>query len=289
MYVLRIKSVVVAFAVLAFASFSNAQGLGGGVTSSGGMPSNVMSPQLQNVEIDQKLNSQVPLDLSFRDEAGQPVSLGKYFSNRPVILSLVYFNCPMLCPEVVHSMSHALNLVKLDMGKDYDVLTVSFDPNDTPQSAAEKKLEWLKGLDKRNNPQFWHFLTGDANSIQALTRAVGFRYKWDSNTQMFAHATGIMVLTPEGKVSKYFYGAEYSPTDLRFGLIDASHNQVGTAVDQILLLCCKYDAISGKYSIIIGRVLAIAGGITIVVLGALLLILFRVGGRKGSAGGQVAA
>ena len=280
---MKTSSAVVTVAVVVFVSFAHAQGVGGGVAPSSGMPSNVMSPQLKDVGIDQKLNSQVPLDLSFRDETGQPVTLGKYFSNRPVILSLVYFNCPMLCPEVVQGMSHTLNLVKLDMGKDYDVLTVSFDPKDTPQSAAEKKQAWLKGLDKRNDQQSWHFLTGNANSIQALTRAVGFRYNWDSKTQMFAHATGIMVLTPEGKVSKYFYGTEYSPTDLRFGLVDASHDQVGSAVDEILLFCCKYDAGSGQYDLIISRVLAIVGGITIVILGALLLILFRVGGKKKSA------
>jgi protein SCO1 len=286
---LKTKGTVVAVAVVAFVSFAHAQGLGGGAMPSGGLPSNVMSPQLQDVGIDQKLNSQLPLDLSFRDETGQPVLLGKYFSKRPVILSLAYFNCPMLCPAVVQGVSHALNLVKLDMGKDYEVLTVSFDPKDTPQSAAEKKQEWLRGLDSRNDRQSWHFLTGDPNSIQALTRAVGFRYKWDSNTRLFAHATGIMVLTPEGKVSKYFYGVDYSPTDLRFGLIDASHDQVGSAVDQILLFCCKYDAVSGKYDLIVSRMLAILGGITIVVLGALLLILLRAGGKKESGDRQVAA
>jgi protein SCO1 len=285
---LRTSSAVVAVAVVAFLSVAHAQGVGDGVAPSGGVPSNLMSPQLKDVGIDQKLDSQIPLDLSFRDETGQPVTLGKYFSKRPVILSLVYFKCPMLCPEVIQGMTHTLNLVKLDMGEDYDVLTVSFDPRDTPQSAAEKKQEWLKGLDKRDNPQSWHFLTGDENSIQALTRAVGFRYNWDSKTQLFAHATAIMVLTPEGKVSKYFYGAEYSPTDLRFGLIDASHDQVGSAVDQILLFCCSYNATSGQYDLIISRVLAIIGGLTIIVLGVLLLILFRAGKGK-SASGQVAA
>ena len=275
--------------VICFVSLAQAQSLGTGFAPNSGMPSNVMSPKLKDVGIDQKLNSQVPLDLSFRDESDEPVTLGKYFTGRPVILSLVYFNCPMLCPRVVQGMARTLNLATLNMGEDYSVLTVSFDPKDTPREAADKKREWLQALDKRNSRQAWHFLTGDQNAIKALTQAVGFRYTWDPDSRMFAHATGIMVLTPEGRVSKYFYGTEYLPADLRLGLIDASHGNIGSAVDQILLFCCKYNAVSGKYDLLLSRVLAIAGAITIVALGAFLLILFRVAPKNKTANGQRAA
>jgi protein SCO1 len=257
--------------------------MGSGAAPNGGMPSNAMSPQLKDVRIDQKLNSQVPLNLSFRDESGQPVTLGRYFTGRPVILSLVYFNCPMLCPEVVQGITKTLNVVKLDLGKDYDVLTVSFDPNDTPQAATEKKRLWLAGLDKRNDQNGWHFLTGDQTAITALTQAVGFHYNWDPQQKMFAHATGIMVLTPDGKVSKYFYGADYSPTDLRFGLIDASHAKIGTLVDEVLLFCCKYNATSGKYDLLVSRLLAIGGTVTIVGLGSFLLIMFKISPKRRAA------
>ena len=273
-------------AVISFVSLAQAQSLGTGLTPNSGMPSNVMSPKLKDVGIDQKLNSQVPLNLSFRDESGQPVTLGNYFNNRPVILSLVYFSCPMLCPRVVQGMAKTLNLVTLNMGKDYSVLTVSFDPKDTPGTAAERKREWLQALDKRNDRQAWHFLTGDPNAIAALTQSVGFRYNWDPESHMFAHATGIMVLTPEGKVSKYFYGTEYPPADLRLGLVDASHDKIGSAVDQILLFCCKYNAVSGKYDLLVSRVLAIGGGVTLIAIGAFLLILFRVAPKKKAADSQ---
>jgi protein SCO1/2 len=183
----------------------------------------------------------------------------------------------MLCPEVVNGMTRSLNLVKLDPGKDYDVLTVSFDPRDTPQAAVEKKREWLQNFTKPGAQENWHFLTGDQNSIAKLTAAVGFRYKFDPTTQQYAHATDIMILTPEGKVSKYFYGADYSPTDLRFGLIQASHNTIGSPVDAVLLFCCKYNATTGKYDLIVSRVLSLAGLATIVILGTFLFVMFRFG------------
>lgn len=262
--------------LIAMTTLSQAQGLGGGAEPAMGQASNVMSPQLKDVRIEQKLNSQVPLNLPFRDETGQPVALARYFTGRPVVLSLVYFNCPMLCPEVVQGMTKSLNVMKLDLGKDYDVLTVSFDPNDTPQAAAEKKTVWLQGLDPRENRGSWHFLTGDQSAITALTQAVGFHYNYDPEHKLFAHATGIIVLTPEGKVSKYFYGANFSATDLRFGLIDASHAKIGTIVDEVLLFCCKYNATSGKYDLLVSRLLAIGGTVTIAGLGIFLLVMFKV-------------
>jgi protein SCO1/2 len=264
--------------VVALVAVSTAQGFHSDAGAQNmGMPSNQMAPQLQGVGIDQKLNSQVPLDLTFHDETGKTVQLGQYFTGRPVVLSLIYFNCPMLCPEVVEGMTKSLNLVKLDPGKDYDILTVSFDPRDTPEMAAEKKAVWLSRFNRPDAQQAWHFLTGDQDSITKLAQAVGFRYKWDPTSQQFSHATAIMVLTPGGKVSKYFYGTDYSPTDLRFGLIQASNGKIGSAVDEVLLFCCKYDVTTGKYDLIVSRLLAILGGATILILGSFLFIMFRLG------------
>ena len=237
-------------------------------------------PDLSNVGIDQKLDAQVPLDLAFHDETGQTVTLQKYFKDRPVLLSLVYFKCPMMCPQLLSGMTSAMNKLTLDPGTDYQVVTVSFEPKDTPQDAAAEKAEWLKKLEKPGGEQSWHFLTGDPASIQKLTDAVGFRYHWDAGTQQFVHATAIMVVTPEGKLSKYFYGVVYSPTDLRFGLVQASNHQIGSPVDQILLFCCQYNPTTGKYDLLISRVLFLAGAATIVILGGFLWFMFHFGGKK---------
>ena len=255
-----------------------AQGLH--TASPSGPAANQVPPDLTNVGIDQKLNSQVPLNLPFRDETGQPVTLQKYFNNRPVILSLVYYDCPMLCTQVLNGLTHTMQLLKFNIGKDYQVVTVSFDPRETAQLAAQKKSVYVQRLGKPGAQQGWHFLTGDQDSIQKLTQAVGFRYKWDPQTQQFNHATAIMVLTPEGKVSKYLYGVEYAPTDMRFALIQASNDKIGTPVDAVLLFCCKYNATTGKYDLIVSRLLAIAGAATILILGVFLFVMFRFGPKK---------
>jgi len=237
-------------------------------------------PDLSDVGIDQKLNAQVPLDLPFHDENGNQVALQKYFTNKPVILSLVYFNCPMLCPEVLSGLTQALRQVKFQIGKSYEILTVSFDPKDTPQDAAQKKKMQLQELGEPGAGQGWHFLTGSQDSIQKLTQAVGFRYKWDPRSQQFNHATAIMVLTPQGKLSKYFYGVEYNPTDLRLGLVQASDNQIGSVVDEVLLFCCQYNPTTGKYDWFVYRLLSIGGAVTLVALGSLMVVMFRTGPGK---------
>lgn len=262
-------------------SFAHAQWEGGRQMPNGGIPPpNKLPAILSNVGIDQKLNAQAPLDLPFQDESGQTVTLQKYFTDKPVILNFVYLNCTMMCPQVLQGLTTSLRQLKFDIGKDYQVVTVSFDPKDTPKAAAAEKQEHLEQLAKPGAEDGWHFLTGNEDSIRRLTQSVGFRYAWDPKTKQYAHASAIMILTPQGKTSKYFYGVQYSPTDMRFGLIEASHNQIGTPVDQILLFCCRYNATSGKYDLIVSRVLAIAGAITIVILGGLLLVLFRAGSKK---------
>jgi protein SCO1/2 len=234
-----------------------------------------LPPELSNVGIDQKLNQQVPLDLIFRDEAGRPVTLAQLFQGRPVILNLVYYECPMLCTEVLNGLSSSLRLMQLDIGRDYDVLTVSFDAREKPELATAKKKAYLQRYGRPGAELGWHFLTGEQPSIDALTRAVGFRYQWDAKTQQFAHAAGIMILTPQGRVAQYYYGVEYSPRDLRLGLVEASQNKIGNVVDQVLLYCYHYDPRIGKYGAVVMNVIRLGGGVTILILGSFLVVLFR--------------
>jgi protein SCO1/2 len=233
---------------------------------------------LKKVGIDQKLNQQLPLDLTFRDENGQTVQLGQYFGKRPVVLSLVYYSCPMLCTQVLNGMAAAFKTLAFVPGEQYEVVTVSFDPKETPELAAEKKrlyVDYLPEAKRQGAINGWHFLTGDAANIKRLTEAVGFRYQWDDATKQFAHASGIMVLTPEGKLAQYYYGIEYSPKDLRLGLVDASANRIGTTVDQLLLYCYHYDPATGKYGAAVMNIIRLGGLITIAGIIILLLALRR--------------
>lgn len=235
-----------------------------------------LPPQLGDVTIEQRLDQQAPLQLAFRDETGRVVRLADYFQpGRPVILSLVYYRCPMLCSQVLASLAVSLRLVKFDAGKQFEVLTVSFDPRETPQQAAAAKTKYLSMYRHPGTENGWHFLTGDEASIAALANTVGFHFRWDARTQQFAHATGIMILTPEGRVSQYYYGARYFPTDLRFGLIQASQNQIGTIADQVVLYCYHWDPRTGRYGLIVSRVIQVSGGVTVLLLGSVLIVLFR--------------
>jgi len=238
-------------------------------------PANVRPPGLKNVGIEQNLNEQIPPGLTFRDETGKTVTLGDYFGKKPMILNLVYYQCPMLCGEVLTGLESALRVLKFDVGKEFDVLTVSFDPKETPEMASAKKAEYLKRYGRPGAADGWHFLTGPAGSIDALTKAAGFQYQYDPRSGQFAHATAIMVLTPEGKIAQYYYGVEFAPKDLRLGLIQASENKIGTVVDQVLLYCYHYDPDTGKYGAIISRVLQLAAGATVLILGTFLIVMFR--------------
>ncbi len=240
-------------------------------------PASQRPPGLKHVGIEQHLNDQIPPNLVFRDENGQTVRLGDYFGKKPLILSLVYYQCPMLCGEVLSGLESALRVLKFDVGKDFDVLTVSFDPKDTPQTATAKKAEYLKRYKRAGAEQGWHFLTGPQDSIDALTNAAGFQYEYDPKTSQFAHATAIMILTPEGKIAQYYYGVEYAPKDLRLGLVQASQNKIGTVVDEVLLYCYHYDPDTGKYGAIVSRILKLSAAATILVLGGFLALMFRMG------------
>jgi len=238
-------------------------------------PAGVRPPVLKDVGIDQLLNNQVPLDLEFRDESGRTVKLAEYFKDKPVVLSLVYYDCPRLCTQVLTGLLGAMKALPMTPGKEFVNLSVSFDPRETPQLAAAKKAEYLKRYDRPGAEAGWHFLTGDVAAIQALTKAVGFRYVWDPVTKQYAHAGGIMVLTPQGKISRYFYGIEYAPRDLRFGVIDASAGKVGSLADQVILYCYMYDPDRGTYGLVVMRLLRIFGSLTVVTLLALFLYLRR--------------
>jgi protein SCO1/2 len=217
----------------------------------------------------------VPPELTFVDETGRSVKLGEYFGKRPLILNLVYYNCTMLCGEALAGLTGAMKMVKFDVGNEFEVVTVSFNPQETPAVAAAKKQDYLKRYGRPGAASGWHFLTGPAESINALTKAVGFQYQYDPRINQYAHATAILVLTPQGRISRYFYGVDYPPKDLRMGLVEASEGKIGNAVDQVLLYCYHYDPATGKYGAVVNNVLRLGGGLTIVIVGGLLLILFR--------------
>ncbi len=250
------------------------QGMTQGIMSP---PANMRPPGLKNVGIEQHLNDQIPPDLIFRDETGKSVRLADYFGRKPLILNLVYYQCPMLCGEVLSGLESALRVLKFDVGKEFDVLTISFDPKETPQMATAKKAEFLKRYGRPGAAEGWHFLTGPESSIAALTKVAGFDYEYDPKTGQFAHATAIMVLTPEGRIAQYYYGVEFAPKDLRLGLVQASQNKIGSIVDEVLLYCYHYNPDTGKYSAIISRILKIAAGTTIFMLGTFLIVMFRLG------------
>ncbi len=229
----------------------------------------------KDVAFDQRLNAQVPLDLSFQDEDGRPVRLGDYFGKKPVILSFVYYKCATLCPMILDGLLRSLTPVSFDIGKQFAMLTVSFDPRETPRLAAVKKAEYVARYRRPGAPEGWHFLTGEEAAIRQLTQAVGFRYTYDAKTDQFAHAAGILILTPEGKVARYFYGIDFPPRDLRLGLIEAADNRIGTPIDRVLLYCYHYDPMTGTYALAMMNVLRLTGVGTVLALGSFIFLMLR--------------
>ncbi len=238
-------------------------------------PASARPPQLKQVGIQQRLGQQIPADLVFRNEAGKQVRLGQYLGNGPVILNFVYFHCPMLCGQVLQGLTGALRAIGYSAGRDFTVLTVSFDPQETPAMAAAKKKMVLATYGRPEAERGWHFLTGSAASIAALTQAAGFQYQHNAQNDQFAHPTAILVLTPEGKIAQYYYGIEYAPRDLRLGLVQASNGQIGTLTDEALLYCYRYDPQTGKYSAIVSRVLRISGAVWLAMVSVFLVVMFR--------------
>jgi protein SCO1/2 len=242
-------------------------------TSSTGLPS-----ALKDVKIEQKLDQQLPLDLTFHDENGNAVKLGQYFNQKPVVLSLVYYDCPMLCTQVLNGMVTSFRVLPFQIGKEFDVVTISFDPRETPTLAAAKKkiyVDYLPAKMRDDAKNGWHFLTGDPENIQKITDAVGFRYHYDETTRQFAHASGIMLATSQGKLSRYFYGIDYPARDLRLGLIESAQNKIGSPVDQLLLYCYHYDPATGRYGAVVMNIMRIAGVVTLLGILSMVFLLRR--------------
>ena len=241
---------------------------------------------VRNVKIEQKLDAQVPLDLEFRDETGSPVRLAQYLkSGKPVVLSLVYYRCPGLCTMTLNGMSRAFKPLQFSAGKEFEVVTVSIDPKETPSLAAEKKAEYLRLYGRPGAESGWHFLTGDEAAVRRLADTVGFRYAYDPATDQYAHAAGIMVLTPTGRVARYFYGLEYSSRDLRWGLVEASENRIGSVADSVNLLCFAYDPTTGKYGVPVMRTLRAGAVVTVLTVGGFVCLMLRRDRRAATAGG----
>lgn len=243
------------------------------------VPAGSLPTIMEGVGIDQNLNAQIPLELTFKDENGQSVRLGQYFRDKPVVLALVYYECPGLCDLILNGLDHAMEQTSLNVGTDYQVVTVSFNPKETWQLATAKKANYVEkykdGHAQADAKAGWHFLTGDEASIKSLADTVGFHFRYDPISKQFAHASGIFVLTPEGKISRYFYGIQYKPRDFRLGLVEASDNKIGTPADQVLLFCYHYDPTTGKYGMAITQVTRVLGTTTVLLLGGFVFIMIR--------------
>ena len=248
---------------------------GAGFKREAGVPASQVPPALRAIGFDQNIDQHVPLDTMFRDESGAAVRLGDYFGRRPVVLVFAYFDCPMLCTQVINGLSSALGVLSLEPGKDFEIVTVSFNPKDTPATASAKKATYLERYHRPGADTAWHFLSGDQSSIDRLTKAAGFRYVWDAQTKQFAHPTGVIVLTPEGRLARYLFGIEYGPRNLRFALVEASAGRVGSAVDSLLLYCYHYDPATGRYGLVIMRAMRIGGAVTVLTLVAFIVVMLR--------------
>jgi protein SCO1/2 len=234
-----------------------------------------VQPILEKVKIEHKLNAQVPLELKFHDEQGEPVTLGDYFQGRPVIMILAYYRCPMLCNQVLNGLTDGLRGVSFDADKEFQVVVVSFDARERPALAAAKKESYVEHYGRPGAENGWHFLTGEQSAIDRLTQAVGFPYLYDSVHDQFIHDSGIMILTPQGRISRYLYGIDFPPRDLRLALVESSANRIGSPIDHVLLLCFHYDPNTGRYTATVLGIVRIAGGVTIFGLGVFLIRAWR--------------
>jgi len=271
---------VVLGALLALATAAFAQAPSSFQDKTASTPSQTDPEALKGIGIDQRLNQQVPLDLEFKNESGQVVKLGDYFqSGRPVVLNLVYYTCPMLCGEELAGEASALSVLKFTPGKEYEAVSVSFNPNETPADATAKKKIYVERinehLDHKTDGSGWHFLTGQQPEIKRLADAVGFHYRYDPVSKQYVHATAIMIVTPAGKIAQYYYGVEFPPKDIQLGLIEASHEKIGNVADALLLYCYHYDPKTGRYGAVVANVMRLAGAATMLILGGFIIVMFR--------------
>ncbi len=271
------KTSFVTFVFCAVAATAAAQmtGAPSGYKREVGMPSSAIPSPLREIGFDQHIGETIPLDIAFRDEAGQTVMLRDFFGHRPVVMVFAYYDCPMLCTQVINGLSSALKVLSLEPGQDFEIVTVSFNPRDTPAAATAKKSMYLERYKRPGASAAWHFLSGDQTQIDRLTKAAGFRYVWDTQTQQFAHPTGVIVLTPDGRLARYLFGIEYGPRDLRYALVEASDGRLGNTVDALLLYCYHYDPMTGRYGLIVMRAMRIAGAATVLALGTFIVVMVR--------------
>ena len=249
-----------------------------------GTVSTEVPPQLREVTFKQRLDEPLPLDLVFRDETGRPVALRELFGKRPVVLAFVYYSCPMLCSQVMNGISSASKALPFAPGKDFEVVLISFDPRDTPETAAAKKREHL-GKWPEGDARAWHLLTGDEATIRRVTSAAGFTYRWDERTGQFAHVSGILVATPHGRLARYFYGVEFSPKDLRLALVESGEGRVGSVIDELFLYCFHYNPESGRYGLLVMNLIRLGGVMTMLFIGGFILLMRR-RERRASLGGR---
>ena len=276
----RVCVVLFAFFILhfAFASGASAQAPNffTGFSDPAGPPSTLKPEQLKDVTFKQRLNEQLPLEASFKDEYGRPVTLGKYFNNdKPVIVAFVYYSCPMLCTQVLNGLSSSLRALSFSAGQEFDVVVISFDPRDNPASALEKKQSHLAYWHTEQTTGGWHLLTGDETTITRVTRAAGFTYAFDKVTGQYAHVSGILVATPEGRLARYFYGIEYSPKELRLALVESSQGRIGSAIDELLLFCYHYDPETGRYGATVMNLVRAAGVLTLTAMATFMFVMWR--------------
>jgi protein SCO1/2 len=262
-------------AVALMTAVVSAQGEAPGIRPAAALPSGQVPDVLSKVAFEQHLNEQLPLDLPFADESGKAVKLGDYFGRKPVVLAFVYYECPMLCTQVLNGLESSLRVINESIGKEFDVVTVSFDPRETPVLAAAKKQAYLDRYKRAGAAQGWHFLTGNQASIDTLTKAAGFSYAWDEQSQQFAHPSGIIVATPEGRLSRYFFGIDYSPRDVKFALIESSSGTIGSLAEELLLYCYHYDPAAGNYGFAAMRAVRVGGAVTLVALFGFMFVSIR--------------
>jgi protein SCO1/2 len=266
-----VRTIIGFVALLALSSSAGAQT----IPDSVGKASSGLPAQLQNVGFEPPLNGKLPLDANFRDESGRDVQLRDYFGRKPVVLALVYYACPVLCNQVEMGVVGSLKMLSFNPARDYEVVFLSFDPRETPDLAAQKKKAALARFGRPETASGWHFLTGKQESIQAVTSAANFRYSFDQKNNLFAHASGIMLITPDGRISRYFYGVEYPSRDVRLGLVDASAGKIGTPIDHLLLFCFQYNPETARYSATILRIVRLGGILTIFTIVVGILIFRR--------------
>lgn len=267
---------VAACVVIAQALYAQQQpGLPGSMGFQTGIVASNVPPQLEDVTFRQRLGQQLPLDARVRDEQGREAALGEFFGDRPVVLSFVYYQCPMLCSQVMNGISSALKALSLQPGRDFDVVLLSFDPRDTPEAANAKKRAHLQHWNAEETAGGWHFLTADEATIRRITETAGFFYTWDEPTGQYAHVSGLLTVTPDGRLSRYFYGVEFSPKELRMALTESSAGRIGSIVDELLLYCYQYDPESGRYGLIFMNLVRLGGVLTVVLLVGFILLMRR--------------